>query len=572
MKKKILLAVMIITISIIAFGAVNVSAETDGIFTYKISNNEVTITDCKTSASGDIVIPDTLGGYPVTSLGNSAFYECFSIKTIKIPDSVISIGSSTFAYCRNLISITIPKGVKSIGNYAFNYCRNLNRVDISDISAWCKVDFGNVASSPMYYGGDLYLNGNLIVNLVIPNDVTSIGGLAFYNCSSIVSATIPESVRMIYPYAFYGNDSLSDVYYNGKSEDWSNITIGTLNESIENAIIHFVPNTRTTLSNNDKSFTVTPINIENGKTVILALYNGEQFVETQSAVYAGEAIPFTTTKAYTKAKVMVWNDLTSLKPLCSVENVKTSTPNIGNGGGDSSETEEQEDEILIYSLLDDGTYGVMAGADVATQASITIPETYNGISVTKILGNGFKNLTTLQSVILPDTVTIIGEDAFKGCTGLESVSLSNTLQTIGQSAFSGCTLLTEITIPSSVTRIESYAFYNAGLTNTSIENWNMWSLENEITVDAKGGNVIPLDSVNFSSKKYINTTDYYSTDNILIDENSTANALTGTFKLTIYKTVKKIWYDEYTYEHSEYVKTVYSTKEINFYTENWIKK
>ena len=79
--------------------------------------------------------------------------------------------------------------------------------------------------------------------------------------------------------------------------------------------------TKTKVSEDKKSFTITPINVENGKTVILALYNGEKFVEMQSAVYTGEAIPFTTTKTYTKAKVMVWNDLTNLKPVCEVEEI-----------------------------------------------------------------------------------------------------------------------------------------------------------------------------------------------------------------------------------------------------------
>ena len=79
--------------------------------------------------------------------------------------------------------------------------------------------------------------------------------------------------------------------------------------------------TKTTVSEDKKTFTITPVNVENGKTVILALYNGEQFIEMQSAVYTGEAVPFTTTKAYTKAKVMVWNDFDTIMPLCVPENV-----------------------------------------------------------------------------------------------------------------------------------------------------------------------------------------------------------------------------------------------------------
>ena len=80
--------------------------------------------------------------------------------------------------------------------------------------------------------------------------------------------------------------------------------------------------TKTEVSEDKKSFTITPINIENGKTVILALYNGEQFVGLQSAVYTGEVVPFTTTKTYTKAKVMVWDDLMNLTPICDVETIE----------------------------------------------------------------------------------------------------------------------------------------------------------------------------------------------------------------------------------------------------------
>ena len=80
--------------------------------------------------------------------------------------------------------------------------------------------------------------------------------------------------------------------------------------------------TNTAVSEDGKSFTVTPVNVENGKTVILALYDGEKLVEMHSAVYTGESVLFTTTKAYTNAKVMIWDDLTSLKPVCDVETIE----------------------------------------------------------------------------------------------------------------------------------------------------------------------------------------------------------------------------------------------------------
>lgn len=80
--------------------------------------------------------------------------------------------------------------------------------------------------------------------------------------------------------------------------------------------------TQTTLSNNGKTFTVEPVNIATGSTVILALYNNGAFVETITAVYDGKNLVFKTKKAYTDAKVMVVDGLTSLKPVCEAEIVK----------------------------------------------------------------------------------------------------------------------------------------------------------------------------------------------------------------------------------------------------------
>lgn len=80
--------------------------------------------------------------------------------------------------------------------------------------------------------------------------------------------------------------------------------------------------TKTTVTDNGTKFTVTPINIAGGNTVILALYNGDTFVEMQSEPYTGEDIPFATDKVYTNAKVMIWNSLESMTPICDVETVK----------------------------------------------------------------------------------------------------------------------------------------------------------------------------------------------------------------------------------------------------------
>ena len=223
-------------------------------------------------------------GNGVTSVGNHAFEECRNLTSVIISDSVTSIGYSAFNYCSDLKSVTIPDSVTSIGYWAFLGCSSLKSVYISDLSAWCKIDFEDGAANPLWYAHNLYLNGALVTDLIIPDDVTSIGkcafsgcssltsvtipdgvtsigdwafqvcGLtsvtipdsvkrigdyAFQNCSSLISVTIPDSVTRIGWYAFYGCSSLKDVYYAGSEEEWNKISIGDYNSLLERATIHY---------------------------------------------------------------------------------------------------------------------------------------------------------------------------------------------------------------------------------------------------------------------------------------------------------------------------------------------
>jgi hypothetical protein len=96
-----------------------------GPLTYKVSGNTVTITDCKTSATGDLVIPSTYEGKLVTSIGSSAFKDCSSLKSVTIANSVVSIASNAFRRCSSLKSVTIPDSVTSIVYWAFKDCSSL---------------------------------------------------------------------------------------------------------------------------------------------------------------------------------------------------------------------------------------------------------------------------------------------------------------------------------------------------------------------------------------------------------------------------------------------------------------
>ena len=216
MKKKILLVFMVLILGILAFGMISVSAEmyaveTDGIYTYTVSDGKAEITACDSSASGAITIPSTLGGYPVTSIGDDVFFECRSLTSVIIPDSITQIGYAAFYSCSGLTSITIPDSVTNIGFGAFYGCSGLTKVNITSIEAWCKIDFDGRYANPIYYAENLYLNGELVAELVIPDGVTNIGNEAFYGCRSLTSITIPDSVTQIGDDAFSSCISLTSI-------------------------------------------------------------------------------------------------------------------------------------------------------------------------------------------------------------------------------------------------------------------------------------------------------------------------------------------------------------------------
>ena len=125
--------------------------------------------------------------------------------------SVTSIHSEAFSFCSALTSVSIPSSMTWIKYSAFIFCRNLTSVYISDIAAWCSIDFTNYASNPLAYGAELYLNGQVIKDLTIPDNVTKIGAYAFSGCSSLTSVTIPGGVTSIEGWTFSDCISLTSV-------------------------------------------------------------------------------------------------------------------------------------------------------------------------------------------------------------------------------------------------------------------------------------------------------------------------------------------------------------------------
>ena len=154
-------------------------------------------------------------------IGYQMFDRCY-LKSIILPNNLTEIKYEAFS-SSNLISITINSDIQcihenagfwsvssvTIGNNvtkivsnAFSGFKHLKSVNISDLTAWCKIDFENAYANPLAKGAKLYLNGNEITDLVVPDGMTEIKGYTFYNYEGLTSVTIPESVTSIGDYAF----------------------------------------------------------------------------------------------------------------------------------------------------------------------------------------------------------------------------------------------------------------------------------------------------------------------------------------------------------------------------------
>lgn len=197
--------------------------EVDGLYYNKLSSNQVEVTYNKeegNSYSGILAIPEKVkyngNVYVVTSIGSDAFFNCSSLTSITIPNSVKSIGSYVFAYCSGLTSITISNSLANIGSYAFLRCRGLN-------------------------------------SITIPNSVTSIGSSAFVDCSSLTSIKIPNNVTAIGSSVFGGCNRLTSISVgSGNAKYDSRNNCNAIIETSSNTLIAgckytIIPNNVTTI-------------------------------------------------------------------------------------------------------------------------------------------------------------------------------------------------------------------------------------------------------------------------------------------------------------------------------------
>lgn len=435
----------------------------------------------------------------VKSIGKDAFYYCTALTEISLPDSITRIGNYAFYNCSALNAINIPKSVTEIDYDAFYNCSALTGVYITDLGAWCNIEFGSSESNPLYYAKKLYLNNGLVTKIDIPDGIKEIHSYAFYNCTNITDVTIPDSVTHIGYYAFYGCTGLKNITIpNSVTKIENSILSGC--SAIETITLPFIGDGTESYTNFNYIFggysyssnsDYVPSSLK--KVVISGncekIYsNCFQNCANLEEIVLPESLKIIQVSAFSGctslSKITIPSGVTTIGESAfygCTSLLKISIPNgVTNIGKtafydctsiseiylpDSIKTvgENAFHNTLWYNNLYSGLVyinNVLYGYKNTCPTTIAVKD-----GTVAIADSAFKNCTSITTVSIPTSISIIPSSAFYNCTSINSVTLSEGLKEIKNQAFYNCWRLKNLTIPNGVTYINYQAFYGCGMSN-----------------------------------------------------------------------------------------------------------
>ena len=312
--------------------------------------------------------------------------------------TVQRIDSNAFRRNRSIVSIHLPDSVRDIGGYAFQECTALQAVG-----------FGEGLETIEDYA---FTSCSEVKVLHLPDSLTHVGLSAFAGMTSLISADLPDGVTYIGRYAYQNCTSLTSFHYPLNLAGVGGDRIFSNCQALESITV-------------PEGVTILPGNMFNG------------------AGYLKEVHLPSTLKTIGDSAFRGCSSITELNIPDGVERIEANA-----FYGMTS---------LISADLPDGvTYiGRYAYQNCTSLTSFHYPLNLAGVGGDRI----FSNCQALESITVPEGVTILPGNMFNGAGYLKEVHLPSTLKTIGDSAFRGCSSITELNIPDGVERIEANAFY-----------------------------------------------------------------------------------------------------------------
>lgn len=453
-----------------------------------------------------------------------ASYTYNLIDNVTIPETIEHINAYAFFGCDELGSIRIHPNLKSIGKYAFYGC-NISEIYIYDLVAWFNINFEENGANPLTYGNGLFISNTnadgitkdtQIIDLEVPAEitvikpyvfegassiisvkfngqVTEIGRFAFANCTALTELTLCDSIEKIEEYAFAGCTGLPTLVIPNSvkviganafksTTNLASVIIGSGIETIDECVFSGATNlTHVTLGEN-----VTEIKE-------LAFYGCDRLIEI-----------------YNRSALLITNDNSNG---CIGKNAKYVYTD-----GEKSRITITDDGFIFYEEGD--TVYLVATNSLA--GKLIFPTDFNGKSYV-IADYAFSGRTHFTDVVFNSGIEKIGKDAFLNCSkvknvkitsleewlkielaseysnpmcyaenlyiadseiGVDSVAIPESITVIGAYAFSGATMLTDVKLHDGITEIQKNAFYrcNAMKLEKGIYTVDGWIVDVSTTV------------------------------------------------------------------------------------------
>ena len=470
-----------------------------GDFHYQILDDGTVEITYYLGADKEVVIPSTINGKKVTSIGHGAFMECINIEKITIPDSVTTIDYNAFSDCPNLVSITIPCNVTSIGAYSFNGCEKLTSITVDSKNKYYLSEDGvlfNKTKTELV----AYPAGNLRKEYTIPDGVKSLNKRAFLGAVNLTNLKIPDSVKTIGEGEFYGCKNLENINIPNGVKKIDSFTF-YLCESLTNITI---PDSVTSIGSTSFSGckNLANITIPNGVTSI------------EGFAFEG------------------CTNLTNIT-------IPDSVNSIGAGAFASCSSLKSVKVPEGVTVIDAYTFN---GCAVLTD--ISFPSTLKSIGY-----ESFTDCKKLKSITFLNGPTFINSSAFQGCTSLANLVLPDSMEEIGSNAFYNCSSLSYVVIPKNIKKIDSLAFSSCKKLKDvyykgSKSDWKKIKNEGSQSIDTNAGIKDATIHYNYTPEKVIvdkvKTTNFTCTDKAIKINWEKINGAAG-YRVYAYNAKTKKW-------------------------------
>jgi len=436
-------------------------------------------------------------GESVKTIGDYAFLYNAKAYSLYLPDTITNVGNNAFDLCINLNNVTVGKGVKTFGSSAFLGCEAIEKVYISDLLNWCKIDFDHGVSNPLYYNAALYLNNEIVTVLTMPKELSEMKPYTFVGCSSIIKLIVPSSsninsstdIREISAGAFSNCINLEEITLGSnvqiihggafdnckslKKINWPHVglydfAIGSYAfYNCDSLITLAIPGNCLTIGEYafaecdnleyvygvDRARTVGSYAFYNSRQIRYVTYDTledwcrtEFKNETSNPLFYSEALYEIENLEEPLTDLAIPSNITSIQPYsfynCSSLLSVNFHPSITSVGKNAFEG--------CYNLNKVTTPHLSHWLDIEFSNFYSNPLVY--------AGNLYIGNSLLTELVVPYYKTELKNYAFAGCTSITSIDIHEDVTSIGSAVFADCKSITSFTVPKQITSIPSSMF------------------------------------------------------------------------------------------------------------------